>query len=460
MQSQRAESPPAGESVDGTLPTAGGSVFDPAAVWQAVAAAVRARVGQQNFDVWIAPLRSAWTKEGLVLEAPDLTTRSWVTRHFAGILEAALAAALRRPWPIRIELAKAPPALPVRVSPPAAEHTFDTFVLGESNQVAYAAARAVVAGERSPLFVHGPVGVGKTHLLHAVFHALEARGTPSASLPAAQLVSGLVAAYGAHAHGAFWGDLRQLSALLLDDVHSLAGQEEVQERLVDGLVEWVESGRLLVLTSDRPPGDLAELATRLRERFAGDLIARIEPPEPALRVAILQQKARSQGMRLDPGLAGWIAARAGGNVRRLEGALTRLVAHARLLGRRVDQTLAEEVLPDLARPVVPLTIERIVDETASVFGAAARALRGRSRKAALVLPRQVAMYLARKLLARPFAEIATAFARDHTTVLHAWQAITARIPRDGALAGAIARIEQRLALEGGRDEAAVGKEER
>ena len=451
MQSQRAENPSASDPASGSPPGAGGISFDPVAVWQSVTAAVRARIGEQNFDVWIAPLRSAWTGECLVLEAPDLTTRTWVTRHFAGILEAALAATLRRPWPIRIELAKAPPILPVRVSPPSAEHSFDTFVVGESNRAAYSAARAVAAGHRSPLFIHGPVGVGKTHLLHAVYHALEARGTTGAALPAAQLIAGLVGAYATHAHEAFWSELRQLSALLLDDVHSLAGQEEVQERLMDGLVDWVESGRLLVLTSDRAPSDLFELTTRLRERFAGDLIARIEPPEPALRVAILQQKARSQGQPLDPGLAGWIAARAGGNVRRLEGALTRLFAHARLLGRRVDQSLAEEVLPDLTSPVVPLTIERIVEETASVFGAAARAVRGRSRKAALVLPRQVAMYLTRKLLARPFAEIATAFARDHTTVLHAWQAIAARIPRDSALAGAVARIEQRLSQEGDRE---------
>jgi chromosomal replication initiator protein len=427
---------------------------DLAVVWQRVCAAVRARVGDHNFDAWIAPLRGTWAPDALVLEVSDATSRTWILRHFAPVIEGALAATLRRSWPIRLELAQAPPPLPIRVAPPPPGHTFDTFVVGESNALAHAAARAVLGGGCTPLFLHGPVGVGKTHLLHAIFHALDARGTRAACLPAAQLVASLVQAYRGRSHDVFWHDLAPLGGLLLDDVHSLAGQEEVQERLVDGLVAWVEGGRLLVLTSDRAPADLPELAARLRDRFRGDLIARIEPPEPALRVAILQQKARSQGVPLDAGLAGWMATRIGGNVRRLEGALTRLAAHARLLGRHVDQRLAEEVLPELALAPAALTVDRIVEETAAAFGAAARALRGRSRRAALVLPRQVAMYLARELLARPFAELAKAFARDHTTVLHAWRSVADRLATDPRLAGTVRLIERRLGAGGGLEGAA------
>ncbi len=417
--------------------------------WERVCAAVRARIGDQNYRAWIAPLRSAWTPDALVLEAPDAATRSWVLRHFARAIEGAVAATLHRPWPVRLELAKAPPPLPIRTSPPPGGHTFDAFVVGRSNGAAYAAARAVVAEGRSPLFIHGPVGVGKTHLLHAVHHALAACGTLVACLPAAHLVSSLVGAYGGRSHEAFWRDLSPLGALLLDDVHSLAGQEEVQERLMDALGAWVDGGRVLVLTCDRPPHDLPELAARLRHRFEGDLIARIAPPEPALRVAILEQKARARGLPIAPGGAGWLAARIGGNVRRLEGALTKLGAHASLLGRTIDLRLAEEAVPELlAPPCRPLTVDRIVAETAAAFGAAARTVRGRSRKAALVLPRQVAMYLARKLLARPFTELARAFARDHTTVMHAWDAVTARLGTDPRLAHKVEDIERRLVADG------------
>lgn len=447
MQTQRRRD----GGVDATVGATGGAT-DFGLAWEHVCAAVRARIGERNFDAWIAPLRTAWTPEALVLEAPDATTRNWVVRHFASVIESAVATTLRRPWPIRLELTKAPPPLPIRATSPPEGHTFEAFVVGEANRAAYVAARAVLSDGRSPLFVHGPVGVGKTHLLHAVYHALDARGTLATCLPAAQLVSSLVGAYGVHSHEAFWRDLAPLGGLLLDDVHSLAGQEEVQERLMSGLVTWVESGRLLVLTCDRPPDALPELTARLRERFAGDAIAGIAPPEPALRVAILQQKARSQGLPIDPGLAGWLAAHIGGNVRRLEGALTKLGAHASLLGRRIDLRLAEEVLPELlARPFAPLTVDRIIDETAAVFGAAARAVRGRSRRAALVLPRQVAMYLARKLLARPFTELARAFARDHTTVLHAWESVAARLGSDPKLAHTVEHIERRLVTDAGKE---------
>jgi chromosomal replication initiator protein len=340
------------------------------------------------------------------------------------------------PWAIRL-------ALPVATATPPPEHTFDSFVVGASNAAAHAAARALVDTGRRALYLHGPVGVGKSHLLHAIFHGLEARGTVAACLPAAQLVAGLVGAYGGRAPAHFWQALAPLGALLLDDLHSLAGQEEVQERLTEGLTAWVEGGRLLVLTSDRRPAEQPELSGRLRERFAADLTARIAPPEPSLRVAILQRKAHACGLPLDDGLAAWIAARVGGNVRRLEGALLSLVAHARLLGRQVDRRLAEAVVPP-GDVVGPLTVERVLTETAAAFGANARAVRGRSRRAALVLPRQVAMYLSRELLARPFAELATAFTRDHSTVLQAWRAIARRLPTDVRLSERVRTIERRL----------------
>lgn len=214
---------------------------------------------------------------------------------------------------------------------------------------------------------------------------------------------------------------------------------------MDGLVAWVESGRPLALTSDRPPRDLLPFAARLRERFEGGVVASIAPPEPALRLAILQQKARAQGLALDSRLAARMAVRLTGNVRQLEGALTRLAAHALLSNRPLDETLAEEVLPDLRDvPAPPLTAEGIIETTAAAFGLPVRTLLGRRRRAALVLPRQIAMYLARKLLGRPFAELGEAFGREHTTVLNAWRAIAARLETDRALAARVEQIEQRL----------------
>ena len=356
------------------------------AVWAAARERVRVRVGDRNYAAWIAPLSCTRASDTVTLVAPDRTTRDWVARHFLTAIEEALAAALGRSCLVQLGVAAPPPVLPIPTEPPNAEQTFDSFVVGESNAGAYEVARALGnATLGTSLFLHGPTGVGKTHLLHAVFHALHGSGTIVACLPAAQLVSALVAAYGRHGHEAFWRDLTPLGALLLDDVHSLAGQEELQERLMEGLVAWVEGGRTLVLTSDRAPRDMPDLAARVRERFEGGEVASIELPEPALRLAILQRKARAQGIEFEPRLVARLAVRLAGDVRRLEGALTRLAAHARLSGRPLDEALAEEVLPELR--VAPIASWRpppeplVAPRDCSAGEAAGRSwcCRGRSR---------------------------------------------------------------------------------
>jgi chromosomal replication initiator protein len=340
-----------------------------------------------------------------------------------------------------------PPALPIRVSPPDAAHTFASFVVGQSNAAAHDAARAIVGGAPGPLFLHGPSGVGKTHLLHALFHALAARGAAPACLPIDRLMDAFVQAHGRGTLDAFWRDLRGLDALLLDDAHSLAGRPETQERLAEGLLVWVDGGRVLVLTSDRATD--ASMLGELCARTAHGVTARIDPPEPALSLAILERMAHTRGVGLDLGLAQRLAREFGGNVRRLQGALTRLLAYAQLRGTPPDESLAAAVLRGLGpRQSALPPVERILEATAAAFQAPLRALRGRGRAPALVLPRHVAMYLARKLLQRPFAELGQLFGRDHTTVLHAWRGITTRIEKDRQLASVIEEIEQRLAQGG------------
>jgi chromosomal replication initiator protein len=416
------------------------------AVWGRVCAALRPRIGEQNFASWIAPLRSTWYDGGLALDAPDRTIREGVARHFLGAIEDALAEAAGRAYPVRLGIAAVRRPLPIPLRPPNDRHTFETFVPGESNARALTAAHALVAGEsRAPLLVHGPSGVGKTHLLHAICQALDLVGVLVACLPAAQLIAALVAAYASGADERFWDDLSPVGALLLDDIHSVKGLEETQERLVEGLTAWAAAGHLLVLTIDRAAGESCGLVARLGDRLSGTVTASIESPDPALRRAILERKALARGVVLDPRLATRLAAAVGGSARRLEGVLTRLLAHARLSGRPVDERLALEVLPELQRrPAEPPTLERILDVTAAAFAIPARRLRGRAARPELLVPRRVAMYLARKLLGRSFTELAAAFTRDHTTVAEACRTIRARIERDAAFAATVARIERSL----------------
>jgi len=425
--------------------TALASGFGPGA-WTRARATLRDRVGEHNFATWIAPLRPDWADGDLALRAPDATSRDRVERHFLAAIEAALAEAAGRPCPVKVAVATRASPLPVALRTPSLQHTFARFLRGESNARAWGAARALVEdGSPSPLFLHGPSGVGKTHLLHAVFHALDAADVPVVCLSGAELVEALVAAWAAGSADRFWASLRPLGALLLDDVHSLRGREETQEHLMEGLAGWLRAHRLLVLTSDRAPAELPALVARLDDRFAGSMVAPIAPPEPALRIAILEQKARDEGVALDRGLAARLASAVGGNVRRLEGALNRLVAHARLARRSLDEALARDVLPELAPRIEPaLTVEHIIAATARAFRLPPGRLRGRARSVESVHARQVAMYLARRLLGRSFAELGAAFERDHASVLHACRAVGERLERDAALRGLVADLERRL----------------
>jgi chromosomal replication initiator protein len=414
-------------------------------LWGRACAALRSRIGERNFATWIAPLQPSWAQGTLALGAPDAATRDRVARHFLAAIEAAVAEAAGGSCVVRLAVASAPPVLPIPKRLPSRDQTFDRFVRGASNAEAWAAARALVErGDGSPLFLHGPSGVGKTHLLHAIFHALDGAGLLTVCLSAAQLVDALLAAYAARADDRFWADLAPLSALLLDDVHSIRGREETQQRLVDGLGAWVRAGRLLVLTSDRAPGDVPALLGRLGDAYFRPTVAAIAPPEPTLCAAILQQKARDQGVALEPRLAARLAAHVDGNVRRLEGALTRLLAHARLSGRTLDESLAREVLPDLARRVAPPGLERIVAVTAAAFRLPPRRLRGAGRSPDVVLARRLAMLVARRVAGTSFAELGRAFGRDHTTAMHGCRAIEARLAVEPTLRAIVARIEERL----------------
>src|SRR5581483_9479904 len=215
-----------------------------------------------------------------------------------------------------------------------------------------------------------------------------------------------------------------------------------RRRPLDRLAGWGAAGRLVILTCDREP----TFVTRLRDRFADSALTAIAPPEPALRLAILRDKARRHGIELDAHLARRLANDFGGNVRRLEGALTRLVAHARLCGARVDEALAVAVFPELAAPApAPLTVDDVIVATARAFGTSVRRLRGRDRRHAVRLPRQVAMHLGRKIVGSSYGALGEAFGRDHTTVLQACRSVATRLETDRSLAATVARIEQRLA---------------
>lgn len=425
-----------------------------ARLWAAALEHLRPVVGEANLRRWIAPLTCKWSGGEIVLSAPDRSTRECIARHFLGHIKGALATVAGQPPRVRLELS-VPTTGPSPQQPRGAwcrpldtRLRLESFVVGQSNARAVEAAEAAAEGRSSArtLFIHGPTGVGKTHLATGVAHRVRERGAQAAYLPAREFASMLVAAYASDTEAEFWEDARRVETLILDDIHSLATQREVQKALLRALPLLFEREGPLVFTSDQPPAAIPELHEELKRGFEQGAVIGIERPEPALRLAIVRRKAAERGLALPPEVAQHIAERAIGSVRRIEGALTRLMALAELQGAPIDLSLARAALAGLPPPPPPPTLERILDVVAEAFRVPARQIvAGKQRRSTVVLARQVAMYLARRLLRCSLLEIAQDFgAHHHSTVLRACRATESRRAADPCLAALLDAAETRL----------------
>ncbi len=332
------------------------------------------------------------------------------------------------------------------------DYTFETFIVGRSNRLAHGAALAVVdaPGRRyNPLFLYSLPGLGKTHLLHAIGQAFLARFPQARVLyiSGEEFLRRYVQAVRNGQADEFRELHRSVHLWLVDDVQFIAGRERTQEEFFHIFNALFATSRPMVLTSDKPPRELLGLEERLRSRFEQGLCADIAPPDFELRVAILLAKAEREGVALPMEIAEFIADKVQSNVRTLEGALTRLIAHSALHRQPLSLELAAEVLRAFfvdAKPQ-PVTVQRVLEVVCREFGIDPQELTGRSRRGDIVPIRQIAMYAARDLTGEPWARIAQAFGRnDHTTVLHAYQQISRRLPRDPQLRARIEAIRRRL----------------
>ncbi len=304
--------------------------------------------------------------------------------------------------------------------------TFDAFVEGKSNQLARAAARQVAenpGGSYNPLFIYGGVGLGKTHLMHAVGNALRA-GKPNARivyLHSERFVADMVKALQLNAINDFKRFYRSVDALLIDDIQFFAGKDRSQEEFFHTFNALLEGGQQMILTCDRYPKEINGLEERLKSRFGWGLTVAVEPPELETRVAILLKKARQAGVDLSPEAAFFIGQRIRSNVRELEGALKRVIANAQFTGRTIDIDLIKESLKDLlALQDRLVTIDNIQRTVAEYYKIKLSDLLSKRRSRSIARPRQVAMALAKELTSHSLPEIGEAFGgKDHTTVLHA-----------------------------------------
>jgi chromosomal replication initiator protein len=320
-------------------------------------------------------------------------------------------------------------------------HTFDQFVIGDSNRLAHAAALAVAEMPGlayNPLFICGPPGLGKTHLLHSIANYVTAYGAGATVryTTAEAFTNHFVGSLREKASEAFKEAYRGVDVLLVDDVQFLQEKAHTEQEFFHTFNALHQAGSQIVLTSDRPPHDLGALEQRLRERFEAGLVTDVRAPDPSTRLTILRKRVQQDDVgAIDPAALDLIADRVVDNVRTLEGALVRVVAFGSLTGRPVTADLAAEVLaglyPELHKRAAAMTVAEIQQRTAEAFGISIEALVSTSRADSVARPRQIAMYLARELTTQSLPAIGRAFGgRNHTTVLHACRRTAERIAAD------------------------------
>jgi chromosomal replication initiator protein len=456
--------------------------LSPAEVWKRLLDRARQELPDQTFQAWLEPTE-ALTIEGstLFVGAPDQFTADWNDSKHAELLSSYAPIVLGYPLKVAFRVheerkkrsqmdffVSPPPASKPTVphngtsSPPLSErYTFDLFVVGKSNELAAAAANAVSQAPGkvyNPLFIYGDTGLGKTHLMQAVAHETLQRSpkTRITYVGTEQFMNELIGSILDRTGAEFRRRYRETDLLLIDDVHFLKGRKETtQEEFFHTFNALYEAGRQIVLTSDRPPSEIAGLEARLISRFQWGMVADISLPDFEHRVAILKQKAQLDRleMTIPDDVIHFIAEHVRSNVRELEGSIIKLLAYASLKHKDITVDVAREALRDKLRAIeglqhegtALLTIFSIQQAVAKEWGVTVDGLRSKTRTKTLTTPRQIAMYLVRELLSTQLVEIGNAFGgRDHSTVIHSLEKVQQSITQDSDLKARINRIRNSL----------------
>ncbi|MBI4054806.1 MAG: chromosomal replication initiator protein DnaA [Elusimicrobia bacterium] len=439
-------------------------------VWEQVLSSIKNDLNPELFDLWVKPIVPKNLENNLLtLQVPNKFFSDWLKERFQsrieGLLKNLTGTDISLHYSLTQELEevlqKTPFSMdPIEAPPPQSDftlselnprYTFDTFVVGTSNRFAQAAAEAVAKSpgkQYNPLFIYSEVGLGKTHLMHAIGHALR-RGQPRGRVlynTSEQFINEYINSLRDDRPEAFRNKYRSLDCLLIDDIQFLIGKGRSEEEFFYTFNALFDSNKQIVITSDRAPKEMSPMEQRLISRFEWGVVADIQPPDLETRVAILRKKAESEKLFVPEDILSYIATIIKTNIRELEGSLIRLVAYSSLTGRPLTVDAAKEVLRDSVSqdvPSSPLTTEAIQRVIASHFNLEVRDLKSKKRTDSIAFPRQIAMYLCRTLTDLSTTEIGAAFGgKDHTTVIHAQKKIKNKIQSDPYFMALINRITQ------------------
>lgn len=430
--------------------------------WPRIKDLLKKELNEQAYNAWIEPTRLCASDEtSVTLQVPNKFSKDWLVDHYGSLLTSAVRRIFDREMELKFKIDEESRGLSMPNPDEArlendikdvitkfekksrtvkldtegvyAKYTFDSFVVGSSNRFAHAASLAVSespARSYNPLFIHGGVGLGKTHLMHAIAHHCTTHFSHLKPLyiTSERFTNQLISAIQTRTTNKFRQMYRTVDLLLIDDIHFIAGKESTQEEFFHTFNTLYDDHKQIVMSSDRSPKDISGLEDRLVSRFRWGLVTDIQAPDLETRIAILRKKAARETITVPDEVTFFIAEKIKTNIRELEGALIRVVAYSKLVGKSVELPLAKEILKDMVSEDKKVTIDIIQKRVSEFFDIKPSEMRSKKRTKGIVYPRQVAMYLARELTSLSLPEIGNYFGgKDHTTIIHACNKIGAEV---------------------------------
>lgn len=431
-------------------------------IWQKTLVLIRSSITEVSFDIWIKAIKPITLKDNnIYLCVTNEFTRSILESRYSTIITNALRQASSKNISIVFILPADVEKHALKIQEPSHEtfqntlnsrYTFESFVIGNSNQFAHAACLAVAespAKAYNPLFLYGGVGLGKTHLMHAIGHNILMKNPISKVLyvSSEKFTNELINSIRDDKNVEFRNRYRTIDVLLIDDIQFIAGKERTQEEFFHTFNALHETAKQIIISSDRPPKDIPTLEDRLRSRFEWGLITDIQPPDLETRIAILKKKAELENASIDDDVLLYIARRIESNIRELEGALIRIMAYSSLTGNNLSVSAIDEALKDFITELNPpkISVQIIQKAVAEHFSIKPEEFKSKKRMRPISYPRQIAMYLCRELTDLSLPKIGDAFGgRDHTTVIHAYEKVKEDIDKEPQTKRTVAELTKSL----------------